>query len=233
MSDFSTKLDLIAEGQENKEERADALFDALSQAALFGRRDSTSIGLTWGYYGGRFPVRGTPTDIANGTVALTASQTNYVEANGQGTVSVNTSAFSADKTPLYTVVTNTTGPTSWTDFRPWAHDPRQHLVTANTSSAYAIDLRLAEVFNLTLTADCAITFTNPASAPIRVHRFVIYLKQDATGGRAVTWPATLQWAPLASPPPMVTLPNALNIIEVMTVDGGTTYQAREWASDAA
>jgi hypothetical protein len=233
VSDFSTKLDLLGETQANKEERANALFDALSQALLFGRRDSTSAGLTWGYFGGRFNVRGTPTDIANGTVTLTASQTNYVEVNGQGTVSVNTSAFGADKIPLYTVVTNTTGPTSWTDYRPLGHDPRANIVTANTGAAYAIDLRLAEVFNLTLTADCAITFTNPASAPVRVHRFLIYLKQDATGGRAVTWPSTLQWAPLASPPPFVTLPNALNIIEVMSIDGGTTYQAREWASDAA
>jgi len=93
-------------------------FAAVSPAALFGRKHTTTTGLTWGYYGGELlKPDGTITTIADGTVALTASTTNYVEATSAGVVSKNTSGFTVGSIPLYTIVTGSSTITSYTDHR--------------------------------------------------------------------------------------------------------------------
>src|SRR5690554_4476598 len=84
----------------------------------------TSSGLTWGYYGGEV-VRtsdGATVQIANGTLTLTPSSTNYIVAEqATGAVSVSTSDTNwnnaADYWRLYSVVTGTATVTSWTDVR--------------------------------------------------------------------------------------------------------------------
>lgn len=121
MSDSTTLLDSIAAAQAAKEATANALFDACSPAMLFGRRASTSSALTWGYYGGRMMVDGVRTSIANGSLALTASSTNYVEATRAGVVSKNTTGFTAGQIPLYIIVTGTATVTSYTDERTWVN----------------------------------------------------------------------------------------------------------------
>jgi hypothetical protein len=117
MSNSTTLLDTIQQSQAQKEVTANALLDAASPAMLFGRRATTTTGLTWGYYGGYLSVSGTPTAIANGTVALTASTTNYVEATTAGAVSKNTTAFTSGRIPLYVIVTLTATVDSYTDRR--------------------------------------------------------------------------------------------------------------------
>lgn len=124
MAGSTSNLDLITTAQAQKEVTANALFDAGSTAMLFGRRASTSSALTWGYYGGPLLVSGVPTTIANGTVALTASSTNYVEASPVGVVSDNTVGFTVGATPLYTVVTGTSTVTSYTDRRVFLYAPQ-------------------------------------------------------------------------------------------------------------
>lgn len=116
MSNSTTLLDTLTSNQASKEVTANALFDAGSPSTLWGRRASTCSGLTWGYYGGWFNGA-----IANGTVLLTASTTNYIEAHETtGAVSVNTSGFTAGKIALYQVVTGATTVTSYTDRRSFA-----------------------------------------------------------------------------------------------------------------
>jgi hypothetical protein len=117
MADSTTNLDQIPESSSQKGAIANALFDAASSALVFGRRSSACAGLTWGYYGGVLPVAGVPTTIANGTLTLAASQTNYVEATTAGVVSSNTSAFTGGRLQLYTVVTGASTVTSYTDKR--------------------------------------------------------------------------------------------------------------------
>lgn len=117
MSNSTTLLDTISQSQAQKEVTANALFDAASPATIFGRRASTTAGLTWGYYGGSVTISSTPTAIANGTVTLTASTTNYVETTTAGVVSKNTTGFTAGSIPLYTVVTASDSVTSYTDHR--------------------------------------------------------------------------------------------------------------------
>jgi len=118
MANSTTNLDTIIQGQGSQDIKANSLFDAASPATLYGRRASTTAGLTWGYYGGNILISNVVTAISNGTVALTASATNYVEADpSDGTVTKNTTAFTSGRTPLYTVVTGTASITSYTDKR--------------------------------------------------------------------------------------------------------------------
>jgi hypothetical protein len=117
MSGSTTNLDLIATSQAQKEVTANALFDAASASMMLGRRASTCSALTWGYYGGGMIVSGVPTVIANGTVALTASSTNYVEADGNGVVTANVIDFTVGAYPLYKVVTGSATVTSYIDYR--------------------------------------------------------------------------------------------------------------------
>lgn len=118
MSNSTTQLDVIQPNSANKEAVANALFDAASPSMLWGRHASACNLLTWGYYGGNFQVGTTSNPIANGTLTLTASTTNYVQADATtGAVTVVTGSFTSGKIPLYTIVTNASTVTSYTDLR--------------------------------------------------------------------------------------------------------------------
>lgn len=132
MSNSTITYDPIVQSQARKEVTANAFFDALSPASFFGRRASTSSGLTWGYYGGTMLVDGALTQLANGTLALSASATNYVEINRSGTISKNTTGYTPGSIPLYTIVTGASTVTSYTDHRAWVQTKDQ---TSNVSVA--------------------------------------------------------------------------------------------------
>lgn len=83
----------------------------------FGIKDSTTTGLTFGYYGALLNVDGVATLIADGTLALTAGATNFIERDAAGTVSFNTASFSAGKSPLYQVVCGASQMSTITDKR--------------------------------------------------------------------------------------------------------------------
>ncbi|WP_213308160.1 hypothetical protein [Paraburkholderia sacchari] len=133
MSNSTTLLDQISSTQANKEAVANALFDAASPGMLWGRHDSTTSLLTWGIYGGQYANNAVP----NSTVTLTASTTNYVYAdNATGAVSVNTTGVPAGKIPLYSIVTNATSATSWTDLRSYA--PTSQVAGIGSQSANTV-----------------------------------------------------------------------------------------------
>ena len=118
MASSSSNLVLLVQSQSGKEATANALWNSMSQAALFSRYSSS--GLIWFYYGGTIIVDGVVTQIANNIstgITLSASTTNYIEADRSGTVTKNTTGFTAGRIPLYTAVTNATTITSYTDCR--------------------------------------------------------------------------------------------------------------------
>lgn len=104
--------------QDNAPVLANENFAAVSPVAIFAKRP-TATGLNWHYYGGEMLVDGVLTSIANGTVALTGSATNYVEATRAGAVSANTTGFTAGRIPLYELVTSASQVTGTTDRRAW------------------------------------------------------------------------------------------------------------------
>lgn len=123
MSNYPTSnIDLISSSQAQKEVTANQYFAAGSPAIGFGKRESTSSGLTWGYYGATIAVSGVPTQIAGGTLTLTNNATNYIEVSNTGTVSVTSSIpgswpAPATHTALYEVVVAAGVITSIIDWR--------------------------------------------------------------------------------------------------------------------
>ena len=95
-------------------------------------------------------------------------------------------------------------------------------ISANTATtgATTLDLSTANFFNLTLTGNVTFSFSNPPAG--RMMSFTIAAKQDATGGRTITWPGTAKYAG-GVVPPATTTANATDIWSAMTYDGGTSY----------
>jgi len=65
----------------------------------------------------------------------------------------------------------------------------EEVATANTSTAYTIDLANGSVQILTLTGNCTYTFPTATAGK----SFTLFQKQDGTGSRTVTWPASVKW----------------------------------------
>ena len=84
-----------------------------------------------------------------------------------------------------------------------------------------LDLSAAtgHVHKITLTGDPTLTFSNPPSSGTQ-QEFEIEFVQDATGGREVTWPASV-----AETVTISKVASATTIVTVRVNDGGTTYHA--------
>lgn len=123
MADSTTNLDTIVQGSGSQDVQANALFNASSTAMLYANRVATTTGLVWGYFGGNVTKSdGTQTTIANSTVTLTASTTNYITAKKEdGSVYLQTSTTNWNDTAnywrLYSVVVGASTITSYTDER--------------------------------------------------------------------------------------------------------------------
>lgn len=100
---------------------------------------------------------------------------------------------------------------------------KENVVSANvTTNAQTLDLSLTNIFDLRLAnASIAITFTNPPPSGT-AFSLTLYCRQDGTGSRVLTWPASVRW-PNASPPTMSTGANKIDVFSFFTLDGGTTY----------
>jgi hypothetical protein len=104
--------------QANPEVVVNENFNVLAAMAVYGRDPTTTTGLTWGYYGGRWGGFA----VAGGTLTLTASQTNrIVVARATGVISTSTNDTNwndADNyARVYRVVTGASTVTSFEDHR--------------------------------------------------------------------------------------------------------------------
>lgn len=97
----------------------------------------------------------------------------------------------------------------------------EETVTANTSTAYTISLLNGTLQILTLTGNCTFTFPTTTAGK----SFTLFLKQDATGSRTATWPASVKWP--SSTAPTITATASKGDKYVFTADG--TYW---WGSNA-
>ncbi len=93
----------------------------------------------------------------------------------------------------------------------------EETVSANTGTAYTIDLLNGTVQILTLTGN--VTFTFPTATAGR--SFILLLKQDGTGSRTVTWPAAVKW-PGNTAPTITSTASKLDKY-VFTADGTNWY----------
>lgn len=92
--------------------------------------------------------------------------------------------------------------------------------TASTSSL-TLDLSVSNIFDITLANNVTVTLSNPPSAGI-AYTATLYCRQDATGSRTITWPASVKW-PNNSVPSLSTGANKIDMFSLFTLDGGTTY----------
>lgn len=120
-------------------------FQTLIHQEVYGKKQSTTSGLTWGYWGGRWAGF----LIADGTLALTASATNYIVVlRSTGVISVSTAATNWNDTNnyqrVYKLTTNATAVTATEDHRAGqggVHGGQgiaasDELVNAQTGTAY-------------------------------------------------------------------------------------------------
>jgi hypothetical protein len=85
-----------------------------------------------------------------------------------------------------------------------------------------LDLESGNVFEVTLTQDVtSLVLVHPPSAG-RAGSCSLILKQDATGGRAFTWPAAVKWAG-GAPPAITSAANAVDVYALITRDGGVAW----------
>jgi hypothetical protein len=168
-------LDTLVVGQSGKETTANDIFEAASPAVLFGCKPEDTSGLTFGYYGGVMFVDGVVTAIANGTVGLTLSTTNYVEATTAGVVSANTTSFTSGRIPLYTIVTGASTISSVTPARAhsWlGHEAQGQLTKALTDANTT--LTAAEARPLILTFSGTLTATRNIVLPLTKRLWYVY-----------------------------------------------------------
>lgn len=95
------------------------------------------------------------------------------------------------------------------------------LVTASKGGAnqQLADWTAGHMQQITLTANC--TGTSTFVAPSGLAALRLWIKQDATGSRTVTWPAGTKWSG-GSPPTLTAAANAIDMIE-LTYDGTNYY----------
>lgn len=105
--------------------------------------------------------------------------------------------------------------------RPELKDYAETLTVANSGAAYTIDLHNGNVFEITLTANCTFTFSNPPASG-KSGKFTLIRKQDGTGSRTVTWPASAKWAGGVAPT-LTSAASSVDIITFRTTDGGTKW----------
>ena len=187
MASSSSNLVLLVQSQSGKEATANALWNSMSQAALFSRYSSS--GLIWYYYGGTMIVDGVVTQIANNTstgVTLSASATNYIEADRSGTVTKNTTGFTPGRIPLYTAITNATTITSYTDCRAqWNPSGVAGKLARVMASDANITLTQAEANNdiLQFTSSVSLTTTRNVVVPLAAQQWTVY--NGTTGAQSL------------------------------------------------
>ncbi len=154
------------------------------------------------------PIAGGITGLANPTASV-------------GLAAVNGAATTAMRSDGAPALSQAIIPT-WTGIHTFAAATRGNrtaIVVAGTPQN--LDLALGNTFHLTLQTNVTLTFSNPPAAG-REATFTIYLLQDATGSRLVTWPASVHWSDGLTPV-LTTTANRLDAVTLTTFDGGVTY----------
>lgn len=108
------------------------------------------------------------------------------------------------------------------DVTSMAQGRRAAQTHGNSGTTETIDLSNGSVHHVTMSANCTFTFSLPVRAETDGWSFDLFLKQDATGSRLATWPASVEW-PAGSAPTLTTTAAKTDWIRFLTHDGGTNW----------
>lgn len=179
----------LSTNQDQKEDLLNQNFTALNQASAFGWRIQTSTGLVFGYWGGNYQnSAGALFNIADGTITVTASTTNYVYLNTTtGVIANSTTVPATGFIRIAKVVTDATKITSVTDERIFALFPvgtANSLAGGGNKFVTQQDWEVTDVTGLVVTIrQGRFIFSNPIDYS---SNFV----QNINGTTAVTLPAS-------------------------------------------
>jgi len=112
------------------------IFDKLDKAIMsnnFAENSASHSGLNFYYLNGRLMDGITLREISGNFVTLTDDTTNYVEVSTAGTVSANTTSFTAGSIPLFTVITSSGSISTVNDKRSYMTASYNSLFTLNSS----------------------------------------------------------------------------------------------------
>lgn len=90
----------------------------------------------------------------------------------------------------------------------------------NSGAALGLNVANGNVQKVTLTANCTISLTSPATGAMRALTLLVF--QDGTGSRTITWPGSVKWGN-AGAPVLTTTATRMDMISLFTVDGGTNW----------
>ena len=137
--------------------------------------------------------------------------------SGTGSLTVNVSAIGGSGTLADWIVSlsalNAGTSVTWTGPQTYQAAVTEVPVVANTGTAYTVTD--VSMHDLTITGN--VTFTFPTMAAGK--QFTLLLKQDATGSRTVTFPASARWPAGIAP----TITGTIAKSDVLTFVGDGTY----------
>lgn len=84
----------------------------------------------------------------------------------------------------------------------------------NSGTALTLNWNNGNTQLVTLTGACTLTLSNPKNG----FRYLIVLKQDATGSRTVTWPSSVKW-PGGTAPTLSTAAGKVDIVTLVWMSG--------------
>jgi hypothetical protein len=150
---MTTTLQQLTASQANKEVAVNRNFETLSALGVYGKKQSTSAGLTWGYYGGRW----SGFSVADGTHTLTNASDNYIVAKrSDGVTSVSTATTNwtntTDYARCYKVTTAGSVVTATEDHRAGLYGAHGSAV-APSGTFQPLDSDLTTIAGLTATTD--------------------------------------------------------------------------------
>lgn len=96
------------------------------------------------------------------------------------------------------------------------------VVDAAVTTNKTIDLSLGNEFDFTMTGSTLFAFSNPPPAGV-AQTITVFLKQDATGTRIATWPASVKWSD-GTTPVLTTTAGRVDAVTLTTMDAGVSYR---------
>lgn len=110
----------------------------------------------------------------------------------------------------------------WYNLYDTGANNRETSNVGNITGSYDFEFNDSSIFKLTLTGNCSFTFSPTGLTSNTYVTLVIALIQDNFGNKLVNWPESIKWNG-GYPPTLSTIADSLDIVQLVSFDGGTTF----------